>query len=387
LFAAFAIGWLAIAPVGAQADTISVGSFPLNLVPSYLPTPPSGTFYVPVEISGAVSLQNWQFSLTFDNTVVQEVDPLDGRSGIYGAEFTPGDPNSQSFILSGFPFNIFGVVDTVAGSYPSLLNGPSGDGVLADILFEFLPGQENNNPHFSITGAVVLAPVPAPEAGSLGLFAGLALLAGFFAVHRVKEDLMKKSLLAAASAITIVASGSVGAQTVLNGPYYANPSWDQQLPAAQRFIVLSNWNNVAVLDRETGLVWQRSPDSSVQHDSWSNASVICHNLGLSSGFVDTIPTGGRAGWRLPSIEELASLVDRTQSNPALPAGHPFQGIQNAFYWAATTEEDDNAFAYMINMGTGLHGFARKEGPGGPDFFNYWCVRGGAGMFSPPLPPP
>src|SRR4051794_27074001 len=70
---------------------------------------------------------------------------------------------------------------------------------------------------------------------------------------------MKKLLFAFASAITILTSGSVSAQTISNGPYYANPSWDQQLPAAQRFIVLQNWNNEAVLDRETGLVWERQP--------------------------------------------------------------------------------------------------------------------------------
>ena len=52
--------------------------------------------------------------------------------------------NSQSFILSGFPLNALGIVDTVAGFYPSLLNGPSGDGILADILFRFVPGQEGN---------------------------------------------------------------------------------------------------------------------------------------------------------------------------------------------------------------------------------------------------
>ena len=50
------------------------------------------------------------------------------------------------------------------------------------------------------------------------------------------------------------------AQTTANGPYYAMPSWDQQLPASTRFIVLSNWNSEAVLDRETGLVWERAPD-------------------------------------------------------------------------------------------------------------------------------
>jgi len=60
----------------------------------------------------------------------------------------------------------------------------------------------------------------------------------------------------------------VGAATTATGPYYANPSWDQQLPASTRFIVLSNWvdtahpsGGAAVLDRETGLIWEQSPDA------------------------------------------------------------------------------------------------------------------------------
>jgi hypothetical protein len=163
--------------------TISLGSFPVNPPPSYLPAPATGTFYVPVDIAGAFDLQNWQFDLLFDNTVVEEVDPGDGSSGIYGAEFTPGDANSQSFILSGFPFNSMGLVQTVAGSYPSLLVGPSGDGPLAFILFEFLPGQSGNNPDFSIQNAAVQQPVPEP--GTLGLLAAaLTLLAGSFAARK-----------------------------------------------------------------------------------------------------------------------------------------------------------------------------------------------------------
>src|SRR5215470_15048363 len=101
LCVAFAIGWLTIlASVRGQADAIiSVGSFPLDPVPSYLPAPPGAAFYVPVQISGVAGLQNWQFTLNFDNSVVEVVDPFDGSSGIYGAQFTPGDANSQSFIL------------------------------------------------------------------------------------------------------------------------------------------------------------------------------------------------------------------------------------------------------------------------------------------------
>jgi hypothetical protein len=64
----------------------------------------------------------------------------------------------------------------VAGAYPSLLTGPSGDGVLAFILFEFLPGQEDNNPNFSIQGATVVQ--AAPEPATLVLVASALALLG-----------------------------------------------------------------------------------------------------------------------------------------------------------------------------------------------------------------
>jgi hypothetical protein len=188
LLVALAIASLTSLALRVEAGPIISPGTPTTTVPTYLtdgsylfgitiPTPLApGEFLLPIDISGAVNLQLWQFTLLFDNTVVQEVDPGDTTSGIYGAEFTDGDLNSLAFILGGFPFNFLGEVDSVAGSYPSLVTGPSGDGVLAFILFQCLDPQNCSNPGFSISGAQVVQGAPEP-ATLLLLASGLVLLA------------------------------------------------------------------------------------------------------------------------------------------------------------------------------------------------------------------
>src|SRR5262249_24501235 len=124
------------------------------------------------------------------------------------------------------------------------------------------------------------------------------------------------------------------AQTVSPGPYYAIPSWDQTLPASMRFIVLSNFGSAAVLDRETGLVWEQSP--AVQVTAWQDAVDHCI----------TLDAGGRRGWRLPTIQELASLL--SSSGAPLPAGHPFN-LFAAYFWSATTAINDPNNAWISNL--------------------------------------
>lgn len=152
------------------------------------------------------------------------------------------------------------------------------------------------------------------------------------------------------------------AQSTANGPYYATPSWDQTLPAATRFVVLSNFNNEAVLDRNTGLVWEKSPRS--QLASWPFAKDVCLNR----------ITGNQMGWRLPSVTELASLLDPTAltSGPKLQSGHPFDNIiESGFYWSATSDAGDSLSAYGVGL-TGLVVNSIPKDTGG----HFWCVRGG-----------
>jgi Protein of unknown function (DUF1566) len=148
-----------------------------------------------------------------------------------------------------------------------------------------------------------------------------------------------------------------------NGPYYANPAWDQKLPASTRFVVLLDWNKEAVLDRETGLVWERSPQTIVE--TWTVARFTCTNKTV----------GNRKGWRLPSIPELASLIDPTQSNPALPLLHPFN-VLSANYWSATSDANGPLVgAWVMNLGNG-GGFLVSKTFVPPISLQVLCVRGG-----------
>jgi hypothetical protein len=179
-------------------------------------------------------------------------------------------------------------------------------------------------------------------------------------------------LFAAASVTTFAAE----AQTTAPGPYYAMPSWDQTLPANTRFIVLSNMNNEAVLDRETGLVWEQSP--SAFPADWSTAFNRCIVL----------RKGGRFGWRLPAIQELASLLDETAVNPALPSGHPFSNVvlrsshdePLAYFWSTTT----NAVFGVKWFAGFLHALVGIDNPNDfSPFARPWCVRGGPGGLDAP----
>lgn len=109
----------------------------------------------------------------------------------------------------------------------------------------------------------------------------------------------------AAAAGAILLAGSAHALDVR--------SWDQKITdASKRFVVLASFNNEAVLDKETQLVWQRYM-SNVATFHWT-----------AWGACSELKVGGRMGWRMPSLAELTSLIDPSVSTGAkLPAGHPF----------------------------------------------------------------
>lgn len=117
-----------------------------------------------------------------------------------------------------------------------------------------------------------------------------------------------------------------------------------------------------VQDRLTGLTWTRSADLAPGPLSWQEALQAAERL----------QTAGLA-WRLPTINELESLVDAGQHQPALPAGHPFQDLRQA-YWSSTTSAFEPDWAMALYLDKGAVGVGQKRLAG--EFFLWAVARQG-----------
>lgn len=148
----------------AMAITIAEGS-PLSTVPTYVDaTIGPDQLLLPIEVTGAAGLQDWRFDVRFDATVVQQVDLGGFYNGVYAAEFNGTQPVLSSITSSGFLFD--GLLEGVAG----FSSGVTGDGLLAFIGFQFLPGQGHLDPGFEVSGITATQSV-LPEPATAGLLA------------------------------------------------------------------------------------------------------------------------------------------------------------------------------------------------------------------------
>ncbi len=111
-----------------------------------------------------------------------------------------------------------------------------------------------------------------------------------------------------------------------------------------------------VTDHTTGLEWQddvrsvekrwltkENYDAKDYHDtSGDTAIAYCNGLSLDGG-----------GWRLPSIEELRTILDYGEHQPTLTKDI-FHGVINTtFYWSSTDSSDNEDAALVINFGAGM----------------------------------
>jgi len=105
-----------------------------------------------------------------------------------------------------------------------------------------------------------------------------------------------------------------------------------------------------VLDHLTGLLWRRSANLTPQAVLWREALTAVAELNREdAGIV----------WRLPTINELETLVDCAAHSPALPYAHPFADVQD-IYWSSTTSLFEPDWAWTLYLEKGATGVGQKR---------------------------
>lgn len=162
--------------------------------------------------------------------------------------------------------------------------------------------------------------------------------------------------------------------TSKKGECVVPPTWGGVIPGDERFVptfVDEVGRPRAYCDRQTGAVWEARPEFDEEGITWVEATGFCLNR--------VVGPDGHKGWRLPSIFELASLIDENSStcdppvgpnSICLPDDHPFDNVDSSGYWSATGHAEDPLVAYGVNWKNRVVGLALKTNQ-----LQAWCVRG------------
>jgi hypothetical protein len=123
-----------------------------------------------------------------------------------------------------------------------------------------------------------------------------------------------------------------------------------------------------VLDVLTGLIWVKNAHC-FSSNGW--AAALSDVNDLNSGECGLSDGSSEGDWRLPNENELRSLIDPDQSDPALPSGHPFINIQTVVYYSSSSYNASNMWGARMDQGYVAY-WAKS------DYFSYnvWPVRGG-----------
>jgi hypothetical protein len=130
-------------------------------------------------------------------------------------------------------------------------------------------------------------------------------------------------------------------------------------PAGHYVITSGGTAMGTVYDTKSKLTWQQAVPST--NYTWSDAKSYCGGVSASLG---------GAGWRLPTVRELASIADYTRSIPAIDP-NAFPGTPSSLFWSATPSASYPNQWYAVDFGAGFASYYPSTVQG-----YVRCVRGG-----------
>jgi len=124
---------------------------------------------------------------------------------------------------------------------------------------------------------------------------------------------------------------------------------------------LSRWqrSGEVVTDTKLGLMWQDNSAAKSTKKKWKSAKSYCKNLSL----------GGYSDWRLPSYDELLTIVDYERYDPAIMPSFRNDST-SGYYWSSSVyvSNTKNAWYVYFKLGRTYYGSLANE-------VYVRCVRG------------
>jgi hypothetical protein len=105
--------------------------------------------------------------------------------------------------------------------------------------------------------------------------------------------------------------------------------------------------NGSITDNSTGLIWQKCTVGA--GDPTCTGTATTSNYITANSACTALTLGGKT-WRIPTIQELLTLVDLGRSSPAIV--NTFTSIQSATYWTSTPYIRDTNQNWTIDFSTG-----------------------------------
>ena len=100
-----------------------------------------------------------------------------------------------------------------------------------------------------------------------------------------------------------------------------------------------NGENMTFTDQTTGLVWQSGEnDTSKMKFDWAKS------------YCESIKFAGKAGWRLPTVKELLTLINYKKVDPA--TDFEFETIYPSYYWSSEVSASYDQRIWAVNFKNG-----------------------------------
>jgi hypothetical protein len=130
-------------------------------------------------------------------------------------------------------------------------------------------------------------------------------------------------------------NGGAGGDAAAGGEDTALPRY-LKFSAEGSAMADSATDHAGVWDRQTGLMWSNTlGDSRLSHE---DAEKACAELQLA----------GHADWRLPSRQELQTILDLTKHDPAIDTSL-FPGTKSEAYWSGCRLAADPDYAWIVSF--------------------------------------